>query len=357
MSASIAARALSGTIINAAIHALDGLGELTVDPLDKLSHARTVLEGGSDHWAAILVIASIAVAVGVIIEFLADVLELVEDVKEKRPIKFRTQLLFLASFIVISGVVVEFIAEDRGAKCETKLRGNNAAAQGVLEKRERDATQAAVDLANKFGGLQGFVQQQERQIEAQMGEFRTFTAKAKRETAATIAELNMDRANLDNARAEALAAAASAETALAETRKEHEGRTLSAKQRADLIREIRGTIPSVLMRWVENDPDSYEYAKIIGDTISKAGVTIEGYNPWGFTGILTPRRGDPEVIILEWGDGSVEPGNRVAGAFRGARIPVSVDHEDWVGGKPRDRDWRVDILVTPRQPAIPSEGP
>jgi hypothetical protein len=136
-----------------------------------------------------------------------------------------------------------------------------------------------VDLANKFGGLRGFVQQQERVIDSQLNGFGMFAAKEKLETSTTIAALNRDRAELDKARADAQNAAAQATSQLSALRtaiEERGPRTITA-QRAKLVALLspsRIPKPKIVVNSLLTDPEAAQFGEMIIDALRAAGYTV-----------------------------------------------------------------------------------
>lgn len=130
--------------------------------MDSLSAARSTLESQSDGWTATLEIATAVVVLGVLVEVVATWLEVNDERREGKPVKLHHILTFAGAGLIALAVAVEGAAEYKGSSIETALRSNNAASQGVLDKRAKDATAAAVQTAEKFGGLQNLVAQKEQ---------------------------------------------------------------------------------------------------------------------------------------------------------------------------------------------------
>jgi hypothetical protein len=218
------ASAASGTII-AASNQAPGCGPAGVtqalvlskdDPIASLERARLGLESSSNGWADVLFWASIVVAIGVILEFFEDVVEVWETVKAKQRVSFNKQIVFVGTILVILGVIGEFWAEGKEGNVETKIRGNAAAEQCVLRARADAATKIAVDAANRFGGLKQYVDAQEKSADTAISGFRRFAADEKRKTDAVITDLNKNRLDLDKARVDAQASAAAAKQDVAD---------------------------------------------------------------------------------------------------------------------------------------------
>ena len=116
------------------------------DPLELVARARAVAEATSNQWSTILVFASVAIALGVALSFAADLIELLEDIREKKPIRFHTRLMFFGTALIIAGVGFEFAAELNGAKAQTKIREDNAIAVRILADRAVTANAQAASL-------------------------------------------------------------------------------------------------------------------------------------------------------------------------------------------------------------------
>jgi hypothetical protein len=294
-----------------------GTSAQAVDPLSKLTADRGSLEASSDFWSVVLVVATVVVAVGVAMEFAEELGELWEAIRGRHKLSRAKQVVFLGTLLVIGGVAAEFWAEFRGADFETKLRGNNEAAQGVLDARARAATKAAVDLTAKFGGLQGFVDAQERQMDAEMGDFRAFADSEKRETKAVIGDLNRNRADLAAARLDAQSAAAASKRDLAEvaTLLEQERelrqrivalttpRALSPEKAVELADSLRPFANTSFDMYVTNDPDSVALVNQIGAILKNAGWQ---WKPAASIGALSLTGKNPQISIVTVSGVSVE---------------------------------------------------
>src|ERR1039458_3632085 len=128
------------------------------DPvMDALTTARHTLEMSSDRWAHVMVVATVLVGIGVLIEVIATILEVRDELCEGRKIKSHHILTFIGAIFVAAFVGLEVVAEYEGDDIETDLRANNAAAQSELSNRANHAVADAVAITQKFGGLHQFV--------------------------------------------------------------------------------------------------------------------------------------------------------------------------------------------------------
>lgn len=166
------------------------------DPLTALSASRSLIERSIHWWATFLEIATAAVVLGVIIEVIATILEVRDEVAKGNAPKLHHIFTFIGSAIVILAVAAEFVAGSRSSSLETSLRSNNERAQALLSERTNEATADAVAIANKFGGLHSFVTSEVAEINGVM------------------TDLQSESAQLMRARNEAMASAASVGKAL-----------------------------------------------------------------------------------------------------------------------------------------------
>jgi hypothetical protein len=183
------------------------------DSLTILTQSRWRLEGASDFWARALEYATAFVALGVLIEIVATILEVLEERGHGEAIKWHQIWTFVGGALVAIFVVVEFEAELKSAHLETKLRGNNASAQAVLDKKERDATAQAVAIAKSFGGLQNFVSKKEGEISTAEQRLSGDMADEKKQTDRALTAFKSEQSRLETARSGAEGSAAKAATA------------------------------------------------------------------------------------------------------------------------------------------------
>jgi hypothetical protein len=141
-----------------------------VDPLATLSSERVRLEHASDFWSGVLVVATVVVAVGVVLEFAEDVPEVVQALRAGERPSLKKLAVWLGAILVILGVSAEFAAEMRASAAEGLLRTNAAAAQGVLTRRADAATAQAVEAVNAEGGLDQYVRSNADRINRDLGD-------------------------------------------------------------------------------------------------------------------------------------------------------------------------------------------
>jgi hypothetical protein len=114
------------------------------DPvMDGLTAARTALESRSDCWLNVMVVATVLVAIGVVIEVWATILEVRDERREGGTIKWHHILTFIGAILVAAFVGLECIAEYKGGSIETALRDNNRQIEQVLIKDASDAEASA----------------------------------------------------------------------------------------------------------------------------------------------------------------------------------------------------------------------
>ena len=324
------------------------------DPLITLGVERAKLEADSGLWAALLVVASIIVAVGVILEFAEDVFEIFTAVKERQRIGWRKQVVLICTILVIIGVTAEFWAESKSGGTETRLCANNAAAQGVLDKRVRNATQAAVDLANKFGGLRGFVQRQEGGIEDQMRSFRSFSEKESSEANLQLSQLSKDRSDLDRESRGAQDAASVAKDQLEQARQQFHAREISTAQLETLTEGAKGWgIANINVYSAPNDSESYRYASLIVSALVRAGIKTK-VQPYPFGQNMNGTVGGSEIVVTQ---NTSEPYShkndavvtRLAVSFGKAGISVRVQTECDPSCAGMDE---IAIYVVPKSPLL-----
>jgi len=201
-------------------------------------------------------------------------------------------LTFVGGALVVLAVAAEYWAENKGSSLETKLRANNAAAQGELDKRAREATAQAVAIANKFGGLQHFVSQKEGEMDSAFSDFKEFAQQQQNRTAAVLNDLNSKQAKLQTALNSVDASASKAssaadtanKTAASMTDTLNSERQMQAQMRAIITRRILS--PEQLTALVTDtkpfpktpfdlfmmqDRDTEEFAVQIGDALESAG--------------------------------------------------------------------------------------
>ena len=181
-----------------------------IDPLATLTSARWALEGASDYWALVLQISTIAIGLGVFIEVVATTCEIIEDRRAGRKLPFHAIMTLAGGALVALALVFEFFAEFKSASTETALRKNNAAAQGELDKRAREATAEAVSIAGRFGGLQSLVTQKEGEMDAEVSNLKTFAQNQRARVNTAISALSGEEAKVQTARSDAQSSAGKA---------------------------------------------------------------------------------------------------------------------------------------------------
>ena len=176
--------------------------------------------------------------------------------------------------LVALGVSLELYAESERAGVETKLRGNNAATQVELTKRENDATASAVETAQKVGGLSVLVKDTDEKVDALK---KTASEQKTRSEALIIALTEKERevaATIEAAQKDENALRASADTIRELRQKIHDltaDRVLTDQQSNDL------TLAAKPLRHVEFDAsaaltsEAWTFAKQIGLALQVAG--------------------------------------------------------------------------------------
>jgi hypothetical protein len=193
---------------------------LTSDPLISLQAARSALEHSIDTWDTVLQVATAVVVVGVVVELIATVIEVIDRLRKHERPGLHHIFTFIGSAILILSLVAEFEAEHNGAALQTALRSNNESVQALLSQRANAATADAVSIAKQFGGLHSYVNSEAAEITG------------------AIADLKNDRARLTAARNETARSAARVEKAL--TAVKASGAALSAE--LSTINSLRSTV-------------------------------------------------------------------------------------------------------------------
>jgi len=136
------------------------------DAITALKTARGAIEQSSDRWSNILIGSTAIVAVGVVMEIVAEAMEVRKDLNEGKRFEPFHLIAFIAAAVVALFVAIEGVAELKVASRETDLRENNSAEQQELQVSANDAKQTAdnatseaVALAKRVGGLDALVAQ------------------------------------------------------------------------------------------------------------------------------------------------------------------------------------------------------
>jgi len=206
--------------------------------MDGLTAARTALEARSDFWLRVMVVATVLVAIGVVIEVWATILEVRDERREGGKIKWHHILTFIGAILVAAFVGLECVAEYKGGDIETDLRSNNAAAQLELSKRANSAIADAVAITEKFGSLHDFVVAKKGELDDHFTAFKRYADVENKRTEKVIAELNSDREKLDKSRKDAVDAAIEARKALAAVTAARKPRTLTASQQRTIAQKM-----------------------------------------------------------------------------------------------------------------------
>ncbi|MGH9561761.1 MAG: hypothetical protein ACRD3S_09930 [Terracidiphilus sp.] len=251
----------------------------------------------------------------------------------------------IGGILVTIGVAGELVEEFQGYRIGTSSRDANAKIVALLTDEAKTAERKIADDDK--------IATQAAQNAAQLGvtvqTLPTFVAKKEDEFNAQLAgRIKKSGTALDQARTDAQQSETKAEAALAAFRKEAGPRTLTSDQRSRFISALRGKMKTVLVRSVQNEGESYLYAADIMVALRSAEITPE-YNPWGLTGYLTLHRGDPDVLILEYGQGENAQAKALISAFSAARIRVTevAATGDDARGTPT-----AQILVAPKPPPL-----
>jgi hypothetical protein len=265
--------------------------------MDSLNTTRVALEHSADRWHLFLEIATAGVAIGVIVEIVALMWEIIGKRREKQTIE-RYELIAIGGAILVGLFVAAEVFIDQGAtEVQTKLRSNNEATQDELDKRERKATQDAVELVQKFGGLHEYVETEERQLDSDMAAFKQFAVDERKADAAVIVEINRDRLQLEKARNDAVASAMQAQQALAKLETAARPRDLSPNQRTALVAHLSefSGIKVDVWRFTTTTPDAVPFSGLLLSLLSAAhwntvgvGVSFNGGNGRGVAVAMRP---------------------------------------------------------------------
>jgi hypothetical protein len=242
----------------------------TPDPIDSLTVTRRGLEAASAQWAHLLLFATVIVGVGVVIEVIAFVMEILED-KRKGDVKFHDGLALAGAIYVALFIGYEIRAEYKGGIIEEELRTNNSAAQAILSDRANSATAQAVALAKKVGGFDVLVGQTNDKVDA----LAATASDQKARSDAIIAALNAKQkevaATIEAAKKDEATLAASANTITELRQQLHD---LTTDRSIDINRvsaEVKplGKVPFALT--VSDDVDAMLLAGQIATALEKAG--------------------------------------------------------------------------------------
>ena len=115
--------------------------------MNGLTAARTALEERSDRWLHVMVVATVLVAIGVVIEVWATILEVRDERRKGGKIEWHHILTFIGAILVAAFVGLECLAEYKGGDIETKLREKNGQIEQLLTKEAGDADKSATEAA------------------------------------------------------------------------------------------------------------------------------------------------------------------------------------------------------------------
>lgn len=287
-----------------------------VDPLGALNSTRAALEGSSDFWAFVIQLATVAITVGVFVEVVATILEIIEDRAEGKKLPVHAMLTLFGGAVVAVALAFEFWAESKSSSTETKLRANNAAAQSELDKRAREATAQAVAIAGKFGGLQKFVARKEGEMDTAFSGFRAFAEQQQTLTTHAISDLNNKQTQLqtalssvDTSAGKAASAADTAnKTAASMTDTLNSERQMSAQMRAlvtprviddshfsAMVDALKAYPKTPVDLGVTRDPECADLLVRISDALVAAKWDIRAWQGTGFSLRLNARPDLPPV--------------------------------------------------------------
>jgi hypothetical protein len=258
----------------------------TPDPvMDALTAARITLEGRSDFWLHVMVVATILVAIGVLIEVWATILEVRDERRAGGKIKWHHILTFMGAIFVAAFVGLECVAEYKGGDIETQVRSNNAAAQLELTNRANSAVADAVEITNKFGGLHSFVTAKEGELDNHFAAFKRYADDERQRTEAVIVELNADQQKLDKARNDAIAAANEAKEALAAVQAANAPRYLLPQQQTDFVSSMNGFsgLAAQILVPPSTTSDTGPLASLLESLLKQAGWksgTMQTFGGW-----------------------------------------------------------------------------
>jgi len=273
------------------------------DPLASFDAARWALEGTSDFWALVVRLSTIAIGIGVFIEVGATIIEILEDRASGKKLPFHAIMTLLGGAIVAAALGFEFWAEFKTASTETALRKNNAAVQGELDKRAREATAQAVDIARKFGGLNILVTQKEREMDDAVQRLTGRTdhaVSALTKTEKTLAKAQGDA--IGSASKAATAADAANKTSASMTDTLNSERQMEARMRdaltpraiddahfAALVAALKPFPKTPVEIALTRDPNCSDLLERISDAMIAADWTIQPYSGGGFGLTLSSR--------------------------------------------------------------------
>lgn len=246
----------------------------SADPIiDALAVTRSGLESVSSQWANLLLLATVVVGIGVVIEVVAFVMEVLED-KKKDELRFHHAVGLAGAIYVALFIGYEVEAEYKGRIIEEELRTNNSAAQAILSDRANTATAKAVAMAEKVGGLDVVVAQTNEKVEALKATAADQKARSDVIIASLTAKQKEVETTIEAAKKDEAELAASANT-ITELRQQIKylttPRILTDEQISALATTLSAYPKTPFDLFVAQDSDSENLAAQIGILLEKAG--------------------------------------------------------------------------------------
>lgn len=247
------------------------------DVIAGLKVARGAIEQSSDSWSKVLIWSTAVVAAGVVLEIVAEAMEVRKELREGKKLEKFHLIAFVAAAIVALFVAIEGVAELKVASKETDLRKNNSDEQLELQASANEAKATAdkatsddVALAKRVGGLDALV----AQTNGKLDKVRASASAQKERSDAIIASLTEKEgqvtALLNDAQKDEDALRASADTIRDLRQQIHDftaNRTIDVRRVAGKI-EVFAKTPVVL--GVSDDNDAINLASLVGRALELA---------------------------------------------------------------------------------------
>lgn len=319
--------------------------------MDGLNSVRNALESSSDSWSTFLVVTTIAVAVGVIIEIASTSLEILEAQREGHPLKLPHILTLIGGALVALAVGAEGWAEVKISWIEGDLRRNNSEAQAELTSRENIANAKVIEVTKKFGNLDDFVKTKTSEVEASISSLNASADKLaalNQKLGGAVREQKKELGSTSVVAKDALDRAAAAETKAANLLAENieleraiGPRTIDQGALAEAVKSLP-RVP-IFISWAE-----YEEAKDTAGFISFAltGISLGGQPVWSVARLPPPSFPHEGIDIqyVGWPSASDKTPENVAQALCKSLEAQEIDvRTEAIRGPSLVQDWPQNI--------------
>lgn len=226
----------------------------------------SALSADSAWWSSVDIWALIVVAIGVVIEGIAEWLP-----KERREMRLTLSITRTGWLILVLALVGEFIAQH-----------NKDADDALIIAALYDNTGR---LGITIDNLHNFVEQKEKEAHQQFATFKEFAKKEKVRANTLIAQLNSDKTDLKKARNDAQEAARAAKNELSAIRTENMPRSMNPSQQHDFISRMKafaGLTANVSV-YPSSGRDAGPLADLLRTLLRKAGWKVDvGFSAGGW---------------------------------------------------------------------------